>query len=102
MTSGVEKGWDGNGNSMAVERVCVCVSVNRAAQKERGMRSPVTRGWAECAAAPGAPVGSGPSCGRQQPVLEVLRVIADGRALWYQSCCGITSTENRKDRVLKP
>ena len=56
MTPGVEKGWDGNGNSMAVERVCVCVSVNRAAQKERGMRSPVTSGWAECAAAPGAPV----------------------------------------------
>lgn len=55
MTPGIEKGWDGNGNSMAVERVCVGLSVNGAAQKERGMRSPVTRGWAECAAAPGAP-----------------------------------------------
>ena len=39
MISGVEKGWDGNENSMAMEGVCVCLRVNRVAQKKRGVRS---------------------------------------------------------------
>lgn len=83
MTPGVEKGWDGNGNSMLLrgKSVCVCVSVNRAPRRRERDALPVTRGWAE-RAAPGA-LAFWPIVVDSSTALEVLRVIANGRALWY-------------------